>query len=176
MSRLTEAALALSLAVALAGAGGVSAWAQEHHDHGGPGGAPPPHGHGPGFHGGPGIHGGPGFHPGFHGRDFAHFTPAEHAAWVGGAWHHGWYGGRFGWWWAVGGLWYYYPAPIYPYPEYVADLYYDPSLGEPPAAPVEPAAGAPGYWYYCAPSGAYYPYVQSCPAPWTPVAPTPPQQ
>lgn len=171
MVRLKRAALVLSLSLALAGAGGVSVWAQEHHDHGGPGGGP--HGHGgSGFRGGPGVHGGFAFH-----HDFAHFTPAEHAMWVGGGWHHGWYGGRFGWWWAVGGIWYYYPAPIYPYPEYVADIYYDPSMGAPPAGPVEPAAGAPpGSWYYCAPSGAYYPYVQSCPAPWTPVAPTPPGQ
>lgn len=161
MVRLKTAALALSAAVALAANGGVSAWAQDHHDH-------DHHGHpGPGFHGGSAFH-----------HDFAHLSPTEHALWVGGGWHHGWYGGRFGWWWAVGGIWYYYyPAPIYPYPEYVADFYYDPSMGAPPSAPVEPAAGAPpGSWYYCAPSGAYYPYVQTCPASWTPVAPTPPQQ
>jgi hypothetical protein len=46
---------------------------------------------------------------------------------------------------------YYYPAPVY---------------AAPPPPPV-------AYWYYCAPLGAYYPYVASCPGPWQPVAPTP---
>jgi hypothetical protein len=29
-----------------------------------------------------------------------------------------------------------------------------------------------GYWYYCPSVGSYYPYVDSCPEPWVPVAPT----
>ncbi len=166
MSGLKRAAIALSLAFALAGAGGVSARAQEHHEDHHPGGG----GHG-GPVGYPGFRGGPGFHSGFHGHDFAHFTPAERSAWAGGGWHHEWHNGRFGWWWAVGGIWYFYPAPIYPYPDYVADTYDDSGMG------AEPVAGTPpGYWYYCGPSGAYYPYVQTCPVPWTPVAPTPPSQ
>jgi len=169
MLRLKRVAFALAFGLALAGAGGMSAWADDHHhDH---------HDH----------HGGPGGHPGggtWHGsghwshHDFAHFSPAERAAWVGGGWHHEWHNGRFGWWWGVGGAWYFYPEPIYPYPTYVADIYYDPGMvAPPPAAPVAPVAGyQPGYWYYCPASGAYYPYVQTCPVPWTPVAPTPPGQ
>lgn len=31
-----------------------------------------------------------------------------------------------------------------------------------------------GYWYYCAPSKGYYPYVKQCPSGWQQVAPTPP--
>ncbi len=157
MLRLKPIAFAASLAVALT-SGGVVAWAQDHHHLAGP-----PAGH-PGYH-----HG-----PGFHGHDFAHFTPAERAAWTGGAWNHGWHNGRFGWWWGVGGIWFYYPAPIYPYPDYVADFYYDPGMGVPPVAPA--AGSPPGYWYYCRPSAAYYPYVQNCAVPWTPVVPTPPSQ
>jgi hypothetical protein len=157
MSRWKPIALVASLAVALT-SGGVVAWAQDHHH---PSGGPVGH---PAYH-----HG-----PGFHGHDFAHFTPAERAAWAGGAWHHEWHNGRFGWWWGVGGIWYFYPGPIYPYPDYVADIYYDPGMGVPPVAPA--AGSAPGYWYYCQASGAYYPYVQSCPVPWTPVPPTPPSQ
>jgi hypothetical protein len=172
MLRLKRLAFALSMALALTGAAGLSASAQDHHDH--------DHGHGGGPHG----HGGPGGHPGlhgggFHGHDFAHFSPGERALWVGGGWHHQWFNGRFGWWWAVGGLWYFYPTPIYPYPDYVADVYYDPSMapGAAPMAPVAPVAGAPpGYWYYCSASSTYYPYVQNCAVPWTPVAPTPPGQ
>jgi hypothetical protein len=38
-----------------------------------------------------------------------------------------------------------------------------------------PAAAAPpaAYWYYCAPLGAYYPYVRDCPAGWQLVPPSP---
>jgi hypothetical protein len=166
MSRLKRVAFAASMALAVAGAGGMSALAQDHHDfhHGDGGGA---HGHpGPAFHGAV---------RGFHGHDFAHFTPAERTRWVGGGWHHDWHNGRFGWWWAVGPAWYFYTAPIYPYPDYVAAIYDDPTMGAPPPPVAVPAGAASGYWYYCQPSGVYYPYVQSCPAPWTQVTPTPPQ-
>ena len=27
------------------------------------------------------------------------------------------HGGRGGWWWVVGDAWYYYPQPVYPYPD-----------------------------------------------------------
>ena len=36
-------------------------------------------------------------------------------------------------------------------------------------------APASAYWYYCAESKAYYPYVKHCPAGWQRVAPQPPQ-
>ncbi|MFN2646172.1 MAG: hypothetical protein ABR570_14375 [Burkholderiales bacterium] len=49
---------------------------------------------------------------------------------------------------------YYYPAPVY---------YAEPAPAAPPTA----------YWYYCAPLGAYYPYVQDCPVGWQLVAPHP---
>ena len=35
-------------------------------------------------------------------------------------------------------------------------------------------AGPAAYWYYCAASGAYYPYVQNCPGGWELVLPTAP--
>jgi hypothetical protein len=64
---------------------------------------------------------GEGRHPhDFRGRDFHHFDERERAIWIGGRWHHDWYGGRFGWWWEVGGVWYFYPEPVYPYPTYIA--------------------------------------------------------
>jgi len=57
-----------------------------------------------------------------------------------------------------------------------AYYYYGPGYYYPPAyyAPV-PVVPAPQYWYYCAPAGAYYPYVQNCPVGWELVIPTPPQ-
>ncbi len=38
-------------------------------------------------------------------------------------------------------------------------------------APVYAAPPSDGWWYYCGPAGAYYPYVQSCPVPWQRVPP-----
>ncbi len=47
-----------------------------------------------------------------------------------------------------------------------------------PAVSAAPAAQNPaaGYWYYCAESSAYYPYVQQCASGWQRVSPTPPGQ
>jgi hypothetical protein len=40
----------------------------------------------------------------------------------------------------------------------------------PPVVVMPPQLVAPpadsGWWYYCRPAGSYYPYVQTCPAPW----------
>ncbi len=91
--------------------------------------------------------------------------------WRGGYWTHGDYDGRWGWWWVVNGLWYFYPRPVYPYPA----PYYD----APPYAPTEPALPTPAappvqqYWYYCDGAKAYYPYVKTCPGGWKEVPATP---
>lgn len=61
---------------------------------------------------------------------------------------------------------YYPPVPYYPAvapsgpPVYI-------ERNSAPAAPDLPA----GYWYYCADSRAYYPYVKECAGAWQPVAP-----
>jgi hypothetical protein len=164
MVSLKRLSFALSLTLALATATALSARADEH-EHGGGGGHPAGHGRVGGV-GHPGFgHGG--FHD-FRGRDFAHFSPQERAMWQGGSWHHEWHHGHFGWWWGVGGAFYFYADPIYPYPTDVSDDVSDES-----AAPMP--VYAPGYWYFCSASGVYYPYVQTCAVPWTPVPPTPPQ-
>ena len=55
--------------------------------------------------------------------------------------------------------------------------YVEQSPAPAPVAPAAPAAANPaGYWYYCAESSAYYPYVQQCPSGWQRVSPTPPGQ
>jgi len=47
-------------------------------------------------------------------------------------------------------------------------------LESPPAAAPPLAAAAPtAYWYYCAASRGYYPYVTECPSGWQPVASQP---
>jgi len=78
-----------------------------------------------------------------------------HLAWEGGRWHHEMHNGRNGWWWDVGGVWYYYPQPMDGPPAYVSEDYvddvpyadaapvgaYDPP---PPPPPPDPAASAVG--------------------------------
>jgi hypothetical protein len=103
--------------------------------------------------------------------EIGRFHHHDHEIWRRGYWHQGWHDGRRGWWWVAGGLWYYYPAPVYPYP----DPYRPPVvIVQNPSAP--PAAGpAPTqFWYYCEKPSGYYPYVPTCPTAWreVPAAPT----
>lgn len=72
-------------------------------------------------------------------------------------------------------------APYSPY--YYPPYYYPPVVVAQPATPpvyVEkdsPAqqAAPESWWYYCAGSKAYYPYVRECPGGWQRVSPTPPR-
>ena len=97
-------------------------------------------------------------HHGFRG-DIHRFRGHDFAIWRGGHWHHGFHGGRRGWWWIAGGVWYFYPAPIYPYP--------DPYL--PPVVQAAPPPASTQYWYYCNNPPGYYPYVSACLNNWQPV-------
>lgn len=109
-------------------------------------------------------------------REIHRFADHDIDIWRGGRWHHGRHGGRFGWWWIAAGVWYFYPAPIYPYP----DPYTPPVIVLPPAevpqanvpAPAQPPAQ---FWYYCDSANGYYPYVPSCPEGWKSVPAQPPQ-
>jgi len=68
-------------------------------------------------------------------------------------------------------FWYYAPPPYYPPLVVVPSappVYIERSA---PSAP-DPAAG---YWYYCADTQAYYPYVKECRGTWQRVAPQAPQ-
>lgn len=100
----------------------------------------------------------------WHGGDMHHFGDRDEHIWRGGQWFHGDHGGRGGWWWIVDGNWYFYPAPVYPYP--------DPYV--PPVVMPAPAPGqAPQYWYYCPNPAGYYPYVPACPTNWMAVPASP---
>ena len=107
-------------------------------------------------------------HHDFHGRDYHHLDRHEVEVWHGGHWFHDWHDGRYGWWWVVDGGWYFYPAPVYPYPTYIPPAVV---IQQPPPTP----AGMPPAqsWYYCDNPQGYYPYVASCNGPWRPVAATP---
>ena len=111
--------------------------------------------------------------------DIRHFDRHDIRIWRGGQWHHGRHGGRLGWWWVVGGVWYFYPQPVYPFPNpYVPPVVVQqppPVYVERPQSGAQPAPGAqpPATWYYCDQSRAYYPYVRACPGGWKPVPATP---
>ena len=87
--------------------------------------------------------------------DIHRFRDHDFDRWRGGHWWRGWHDGRQGWWWLTMGGWYYYPAPVYPYP----DPY------RPPVVAVPAPAGQP-VWYYCASPPGYYPYVPQCATAW----------
>jgi hypothetical protein len=69
--------------------------------------------------------------------------------WQGGRWHHEVHNGRDGYWWDVGGAWYYYPEPMEGPPSYISEDYVD-DVGPPVAYAPPPGAYAP-------PPGAYAP-------------------
>jgi len=70
-------------------------------------------------------------------------------------------------------------VPFYPW---YAPYYFPPPVVAVPAAPTtyveqgSAPAPSPSYWYYCADSRTYYPYVKECPGGWMRVVPnaTPP--
>ena len=104
-----------------------------------------------------------GRHEGWRG-EIHRFNEHDLGRWRAGHWYRGPHEGRSGWWWIVGGIWYFYPTPIYPYPDP-----YEPPIVVAPSAPP-----APQYWYYCANPQGYYPYVPNCPGPWQRVPARPP--
>jgi len=110
----------------------------------------------------PGAGGGPGRGPDARfargappARNFGGHPYRGHLAWEGGRWHHEMHNGRDGYWWDVGGVWYYYPQPMDGPPTYISEDYaddvpyadaapvgaYDPP---PPPPPPDPAASAVG--------------------------------
>jgi len=99
---------------------------------------------------------------GWRGGEIHRFHEHDFARWRGGNWWRGPHEGREGWWWIVGGAWYWYPAPVYPYPD--------------PYVPPVVAANPGQFWYYCQNPAGYYPYVPSCLIPWqaVPVQQQPP--
>ena len=106
------------------------------------------------------------------GHEIHRFGDHDLNTWRGGRWHHGRHDGRLGWWWIAAGLWYFYPSPVYPYP----DPYTPPVTVINP----QPSAQAPSQpqaqlWYYCDSAKGYYPYVPSCPEMWRVVPAQPPQ-
>ncbi|MCD7097819.1 hypothetical protein [Stenotrophomonas sp. MMGLT7] len=123
---------------------------------------------GPSRDGGPGRAGpaagpGPGQHHRFPG-DYRRFGPDDRALWARGGWRHEYRDGRWGWWWLVDGMWYWYDRPVYPYPTAVSVVTYapPPAVAYVPTEPAAPVAPPPRFRYFC-PGQGYYPEVQACP-------------
>ncbi len=81
-------------------------------------------------------------------HDFGGHAYRGRVAWEGGRWRHEVHNGRDGWWWDVGGVWYYYPQPIDGPPAYISEDYADDVVyaDEPPVAAAAyppPPPGAP---------------------------------
>jgi len=102
------------------------------HAPGGPPGAHVVHGGPPGAHV---VHGGP-----IPSRTFAGHAYRGHLAWEGGHWRHEMHNGRMGWWWDVGGVWYFYPQPMDGPPAYVSEDFVDDAAyaDAPPVAAYDP--------------------------------------
>ncbi len=140
-------------------------------------------GHGGGFsHGGTayGGHWGSGASPGGGGHhmnsgrwayrpgyDVHRFSQPNLARWSGGRWSQTCWGGRCGWWWATGGLWYFYAAPAYPYPLVVSPITYTAPIYDPAYSPdMTGLAPQSNFSYYCDSPQGYYPTVPQCNTPW----------
>lgn len=101
--------------------------------------------------------------------DISRFHEHDWGVWRSGRWVHDRHAGRLGWWWVAGGLWYFYPVPVYPYPnpwEPAPPWVNPPAMVTPPLPPAD-------YWYWCDASKAYYPYVAHCAGGWKQVPATP---
>ncbi|HML13371.1 MAG TPA: hypothetical protein VK456_08715 [Xanthobacteraceae bacterium] len=92
-------------------------------------------------------------HPGFARRAYGGHFYRGALAWDRGAWRHEMRNGRYGWWWDVGGAWYFYPQPVYPYPTVISDVeaLEDPAMADAP--PLDEGAPPPGA-YDAPPPGA----------------------
>jgi hypothetical protein len=89
-------------------------------------------------------------------RNFGGHAYRGRLAWEGGRWRHEMHNGRYGWWWDVGGVWYFYPQAMDGPPTYVSDLEVVDDYGGPDGGPVDA-----GY----APPVAYAPPPPPPPAP-----------
>jgi len=124
----------------------------------------------------------------FHEHDVHRFHRHDLEIWRGGLWHQDWHNGRYGWWWVVGSIWYFYERPVYPYPLVVSEFAYPevvvapppPAVPPPPPVQAAPPAAAQSsgattdVYYYCKKPKGYYPYVQKCTVDWKLVPTTPP--
>jgi hypothetical protein len=96
----------------------------------------------------------------FPARNFGGHPYRGRLAWEGGRWRHEMHNGRYGWWWDVGGVWYFYPQQMDGPPAYVSDVeVMDDVAGVDDDGPVGPGPGYPP------PAAAYAPPPPPAPDP-----------
>lgn len=88
---------------------------------------------------------------GFSERNFGGRVYHGRLAWEGGRWRHEMHNGRYGWWWDVGGVWYFYPQPMEGPPTYVSDHEVVDDYAGPDGGPPVGAGYAPPVAYAPAP-------------------------
>lgn len=86
-------------------------------------------------------------------REFGGHPYRGRVAWDGGRWRHEMHDGRMGWWWDVGGVWYFYPQAMAGPPTYVSTDFVD----DVTYADAAPGAYGPPPGAYAPPPGAYAP-------------------
>jgi hypothetical protein len=101
-------------------------------------------------------------------RDFGGHAYRGRLAWEGGRWHHEVHNGRDGWWWDVGGVWYFYPQPMDGPPAYVSEDFADDVVYADVPPPGPPPGGA-----YPPPGPGPYPAAAYPPPPPPPPPPDP---
>jgi hypothetical protein len=92
-------------------------------------------------------------------RDYGGHAYRGQLAWEGGRWRHEIHNGRDGYWWDVGGVWYYYPQPMDGPPSYISEDYAD-----------DVVVDGPPVGYGPPPRAAYYPPPPPPPPPADPGA------
>lgn len=65
------------------------------------------------------------------------------------------------------------PYPYQPYPPVIIERAPPVYIEQPPPEPAPQPTQQPAYWYYCAESNNYYPYVPTCPTGWQRILPQP---
>ena len=85
-------------------------------------------------------------------------------AWRDGRWHHALRNGRDGWWWDVGGIWYFYPEQIEGPPDYVSDVEVaaDDVIDAPPPPPRPPQPKHAFYYHPGDIKGVPYDTIEEC--------------
>ncbi len=82
----------------------------------------------------------------FPARNFGGHPYHGRLAWGGGRWRHEMHNGRLGWWWDVGGVWYFYPQPMEGPPTYISDVEaMDDNYADGPDGPDGPPPVGAGY-------------------------------
>jgi len=86
-------------------------------------------------------------------------------AWRNGRWHQAQRNGRFGWWWDVGGYWYFYGEQTEGPPDYVSDVEVavaDDATAAPPPPPPPPQPKHAFYYHPGDIKGVPYDTIEEC--------------